>query len=337
MKAYFLSPISDQFNESYGNDPRLMQPSSGKVSPISNVQVERRYDPERRNTGTSVAGGTARAGGAVVQYGGKAVKVAGRSTMRAGAALSATGVGAIVGVPVMVAGGAATGAGAVAETGGRLTRRAGNVRSEQTRRTQQVSTVAQPAQRPRYNPILKKRKSKKLSVKKAFRSARTTLATRAIWSYGLYTWTWFQLPVAILSLLFMGLTAALEAMYASETAALAADSTLWERTYTVAAEIGTAVLSVFAVVTNKFFALFGIDITILNPVNFFMLTHVLVMLFGWGILMAIFLSYTFAGVRPLSGATKMMALLVAIIGYSIPFLNIFPWFLIWTLMVVRGK
>ena len=83
----------------------------------------------------------------------------------------------------------------------------------------------------------------------------------------------------------------------------------------------------------------GFDLNDLNPANFFMITHVLVMFIGWGTLLAIGIIYTMSAQKAFSGkgaSGKNGMFLLALIGYSIPILNLFPWFFLWTLMVLKN-
>lgn len=114
-------------------------PPSNATTPISRVPgVRREYRinaDNRRNRGDSRTERVAKRGtratlkttGGVVQGGGTVVKTGGSTAMRAGAAMSSTGVGAIVGVPLMVAGGAAYGAGTAAKAVGKVVSKSGDL------------------------------------------------------------------------------------------------------------------------------------------------------------------------------------------------------------------
>lgn len=63
--------------------------------------------------------------GKVAEKGGKGLSKGGDGMMKAGKALSGTGLGAIIGVPMIIAGGAVKGAGAVTQYAGKATKKAG--------------------------------------------------------------------------------------------------------------------------------------------------------------------------------------------------------------------
>lgn len=65
---------------------------------------------------------------------------------------------------------------------------------------------------------------------------------------------------------------------------------------------------------------------------------VIMAVYGMALLLIIGIVYLLAGLNPLFGrgaGAKISALLVAIIGYSFPFTNLFPWFIFWIAVVWR--
>lgn len=78
------------------------------------------------NQGKKAAGKAVNAAGNAAQGAGRAVSKGGKGMMRAGAKMSSTGLGAVVGVPMMIAGAAVTAAGKTAEVAGKAAKQVGN-------------------------------------------------------------------------------------------------------------------------------------------------------------------------------------------------------------------
>ncbi len=292
MKAYFASPISDQFNESYGQ--RGLQPSTGRVTPVRNVSVEYKNDPTVRRGVRTVSGGEMQSDkNATVKY----------KTLPAQE------------VPV--------------QTKSDSQEQVAIERKNVARSSRKKRSFNQSQEVVTNNPQGKKTAAARAKGLK--NTARAGGATIGIWSWAFFAWLWFQVPMAIISIVFMALTQAIYEFVES------LNPTVENRTF-----IQSGISFVMDVVTwfaTKVLDFFGIDITILNPANFFMLTHVIVTLFGWGVLLAIYLIYSLAGTKSVSGTNggvKMITLLVAMIGYAIPIINLFPWFFIWTLVVLKN-
>jgi hypothetical protein len=159
--------------------------------------------------------------------------------------------------------------------------------------------------------------------------------TLSIWSWGFFIWLWFQLPFTILSIIFMGVS-----------------ETLYQFTLTLkpTAEgnyLVNAVKSMGEVIVGtigkaiEFLAdeLFGFDINALNPANLFLMTHTLVVLVGWGMLLAIGIIYTMTGQKAFSGkgaGGKNAMFILAFVGYTIPIINLLPLFFLWTWLVLKN-
>jgi hypothetical protein len=102
---------------------------------------------------------------------------------------------------------------------------------------------------------------------------------------------------------------------------------------------GSVVTDYYAWVYGKVLTVFGYNIEALNPTNFFVLTHVLLILVGWGMLLAIGIIYTMTGQKAFSGqgaAGKNAMFILALFGYALPLVNILPLFFFWTLMVLKN-
>ena len=160
--------------------------------------------------------------------------------------------------------------------------------------------------------------------------------TLGIWSWGFFIWFWFQLPITILSIVFMALTEAIYRIFVDITTISEADSIV-----AAAAKYGLSALadSVTKIVNAVLKIGFGFTLDTLNPANLFLMTHVLVVLVGWGILLTIGLIYTFTGQKAFSGkgaAGKNAMFILAFVGYAIPIVNLLPLFFFWTLMVLKN-
>jgi hypothetical protein len=80
----------------------------------------------------------------------------------------------------------------------------------------------------------------------------------------------------------------------------------------------------------------GFDITAINPASFATLSYLITFATGLTTLMIIGFVYTFARIQCMGGnnaSMKMAALILAVVGYSVPMLNLFPWFVIWITIV----
>jgi len=156
---------------------------------------------------------------------------------------------------------------------------------------------------------------------------RATTTNTGISSWGLWAWGVFQLPLAILSLIFFALAAALSTIIASATPA-EGDGIL--------VTIGKTAVSVVGKAASFSAELMGVNLGYLDPTNFFMATYFIVLTFGIIMLFSMYLIYTLRRLAPLSGQAsglKFGIFLLAFIGYSLPFLNLFPWFLVWAAAV----
>lgn len=178
----------------------------------------------------------------------------------------------------------------------------------------------------------RRRLKKRGMVKRGFAKARVTGINAWVWSWGLWSWGLFQLPLAILSVVFMALTETIYQLYL-DLETQTNDEGLIEQVVE-GAVIGT--MSILEKISNLLSTALGFDLSDLNPANFFMLTYLVVLLFGWFTLMLIYFQYKIAFLHPTSGkgsSVKLGMLILAIVGYAIPILNIFPWFIFWTMSV----
>jgi hypothetical protein len=170
-----------------------------------------------------------------------------------------------------------------------------------------------------------------LAYRKAFR------LNMFIWSWGTFSWKFFQLPFALLSLAFL-----MAAVLVDEITKLVKpendDGWIVSALKTTVGAVGDFASWVVGGVGKVLEGVFGFDPTLVDFAGFFVALWLLVMVFGIFVLFIIYLIYTISFLRPLSGdgaGAKYGTLLIALIGYSIPVLNLFPWFILWTLAVLR--
>lgn len=201
-----------------------------------------------------------------------------------------------------------------------------------------VQTTYHPEPRPvpvrrRVGGKLKLVGGKKSIVSTGRSYAKANAVNMGILSWGLPSYI-FQLLFATLSLVFLSLAGLLE----SVTSTLTPDpdgnyivnivKSLAAATFKL---VGDAALAIVKAMT-------GIDLALFSPKNVFMVTHTIVFMFGVAVLLTMYFIYTFSLLKPLSGkkeGAKYGALLVCMIGYSLPILNLVPWFLVWLLIVWR--
>lgn len=189
--------------------------------------------------------------------------------------------------------------------------------------------------RPSTNPKPKTNIASSITkdTKKSLKSIKSKAVTTSIWSWAFFLY-FLQFILAIIGLVMMAAVAAISSLVDSITVS--------ETDAGFVAQVGnfvsTAVSKLADVVLaaiNNILSLFGLDF---NPMDFFLLPYYLVFFIGLGTLFTIYIIYTIALIKPLSGdkgGLKMGMLLLAIIGYGLPIFNLFPWFFPWTLVVMR--
>lgn len=168
------------------------------------------------------------------------------------------------------------------------------------------------------------------SVSSKVRAARTTFS---IWSWAIPAWLMFQIPFAVLNLIMFGAAMAVEAVFNLATVN-PDDSILTQAVKGAFNAFTDGVASVAETISSISSYLFDFDIVgLFDPTNFFLVTYVIILAFALIQILIIYLIYKVFGLEPLGGSgsnLKYGSLLLAIIGYCIPGLNLFPWILVWT-------
>jgi hypothetical protein len=242
--------------------------------------------------------------GVSMKQGGRAMQKGGKKMMKAGAAMSRTGLGAVVGVPLMAAGATMAGAGAINQ-------KVGNKATNQAQGTKKFL---------RAKGLTGVRKDIKKRVS-ATRVNMTALSTATP------IWFTLQLPLALAAMFALGMAGLSEGV-AEQLMGIGIVEFLY---------------SIYDGVTDMVEYLTGINLNIFetwsgfNQVLFGGLT-MLVFLIGIFTLFAMAIMYTLSGVKCFTGdhaAFKISLFIFAILGYLMPILNIFPWFMLWGIVVWR--
>ncbi len=183
-----------------------------------------------------------------------------------------------------------------------------------------------------------KRKISLSLPKNTLAQVKAKSVTARIWSWGIYSWLFFQLPFAILGLVIMVLTIAIEDTLTNLSVPKDSDGLIVGLVKGALNVVTDAAVSAAKFVNDKVLGLFDVNPTSFNPASVFLVPYGIVLAYGIFLLLLIYLIYKLSFLEPLSGnggGAKTGAFLLALIGYSIPGLNLFPWFIFWTMVVMR--
>lgn len=181
--------------------------------------------------------------------------------------------------------------------------------------------------------LLKKGPSKKKKMKAKVKVTRLNIA---ILSTGFSAWLVFQLPMAILSAVMFGTALAIDSFF--ELLKTNPDDGLITASLKGAFDLFMSGINKLSSVLSDISShLFGVDIlAFFDPQTYFFITYAVLMGFFLIQLLIIYMLYLMARLNPLDGegaGLKTGMLQLALIGYSIPILNIVPWFIFWTIAV----
>lgn len=286
--------ISDEFNDSYAEQG--LQPSTGRREVIKHTRVE------YANTAKAI-------GSAGFNKNKTAMNTAGKGVSKVGAALSRTGAGAVVGVPLMVAGSAMRARGKTSA----VVSNTNNVASRSMRRGPLKPGIS-------ISPVN--------IVKDHIKATRVTVM---ISSWAMPLWFGLQLPLALISTVFFGVTAnAIGAIdYVKNLAIFAPHRAVY-------AGVNWVSQTVFGMNLDGY-----LDPSVVAEQlagGFLQMLSFAVFFIGLGTLFAMMLLYILSGIKCFfgDGATlKICTFIFAVFGYFMPFFNIFPWFIFWALAVWR--
>jgi hypothetical protein len=141
-----------------------------------------------------------------------------------------------------------------------------------------------------------------------------------------------QLPLALLHVVFFGLTAIVLNVREATTNADGVAGFMFDIFGFVAGALNTIV----EVLTG--FDLLGF-LELVNPTNVYLIITSLLLGYSIILLLTISLIYQFAGIKSLSGkasGAKIMAFIGCLFGYFWPLFSFFPWVLVWMFVVGRN-
>jgi hypothetical protein len=147
--------------------------------------------------------------------------------------------------------------------------------------------------------------------------ARASTVNTSALSWQVPLWLFLQLPFAIMSVIAMGVVAAVDNITSGEGGILS-----W---------IASKALKAADTIAKTF----GIDFSHI-ALDLWLMTMVFVLAVGLLSMLFMCLFYLMSGMRPLSGegaGLKIGMFLLAIIGYSTPLLNMFPFIILWMVAV----
>lgn len=161
--------------------------------------------------------------------------------------------------------------------------------------------------------------------------ARATTVSMTNISWGIGLWAAIQLPLAVISLIFFGLTYMVHDALPSMVRGVTGDLIYRGLSY-----VFSSLLDGVSWLLEQILG-FRLD-ELLNPENYFMLTHMLVFVIGFATLILMGIIYQISLINCVFGkhtGLKVGALIFASFAYMVPLLNLLPWFLIWVLVVWR--
>lgn len=168
-------------------------------------------------------------------------------------------------------------------------------------------------------PALKNLKQRALMTAEKTLEVRSQLAATRIsvasFSWIIYLWLMVQLPFAILSIITLGIVGAIDSLGGGGFFS-------WV--------IGGIIEGVNAVTS-----LFGVDFVKI-ALTLFMVFQVIILALGLICILIMYFQYIIGGINPIFGkssSAKVGALILTIIGYCMPILNLFPFIFFWMFVV----
>lgn len=285
------------------------------MTPMRNVRTEPGQEEQSaslRRTGSAakITGRGAQAAGTGLKASGTVLRGAGAVTTRAGVALSGTGVGALIGVPLVAIGATLSATGTASRIAGQVSSQSGKQAVRTGSAIKKVGSVGRLGRGP------------KTALTKALPGGAKILALRASLtnlSWGSWVWIALQVPLALLTIVAFSLAAG------------------WESLKNAEGIVGT-VLSVAAGIVNSALSFItGLSFDLLT--SMFILLNSVVWLIGFGTIVGMAIVYMISGVSCVFGKAsglKIGLILLALIGYFVPILNLFPWAIFWVIAVIMN-
>ncbi|MEN9922184.1 MAG: hypothetical protein RL097_461, partial [Candidatus Parcubacteria bacterium] len=146
-----------------------------------------------------------------------------------------------------------------------------------------------------------KRKISLSLPKNTLAQVKAKSVTARIWSWGIYSWLFFQLPFAILGLVIMVLTVVIEDTLTNLSVPKDSDGLIVSLVKGSLNVVTDAAVSAAKFVNDKVLGLFDVDLTSFNPASVFLVPYGIVLAYGIFLLLLIYLIYKLSFLEPLSG------------------------------------
>jgi hypothetical protein len=280
-------------------------------------------------TTANVAGAGVQVAGKGMQVAGKGMNAAGKGMMRAGTALSSTGLGAIVGVPLAAVGAGAQVAGKGTEVAGRVTNSAGK-RARQAGRAVRKASGGGVSRVARIMGTKTKDDEKATPARLSLRRKIEADPTGKLQQRYLNKATnLIPNPVARGAAKF-----ALKNVERVKTAAVTIEIFAWATPLWLGFQMPLAVLSL---ILFSIISVIDIDLGFAADTLFSGLFFV-VFIIGFVTMISMAFQYVWAGAHCFFGKGALLKFGSFVIGmffYMMPFLNLFPWFMVWAFFVNR--
>lgn len=165
---------------------------------------------------------------------------------------------------------------------------------------------------------------------------RVTRANLSIWSCGIWLWSTVHLPMAFLSLIGLGIA---YTYYEIKDFAngLSESQNVFVSAVGHSVDFVGGVAGGVATFINDSLHYIGLDLSfiqsLVKPEILFIVPYVVLLGLAIIFLFFIYLYYKILFLNPLDGqwaGLKMGMFLMTLIGYSLPLLNLLPWFMLWT-------
>ncbi|MCA9354103.1 MAG: hypothetical protein KC877_01135 [Candidatus Kaiserbacteria bacterium] len=181
---------------------------------------------------------------------------------------------------------------------------------------------------------IKLKKKGPSAAKVALGRTRAFAVNTGIYAWAFPLWLTFQVPLAMMSLIFLGMAITIRTFFSKNVS----ENTEGGFLVQITDLFSKVVKTLFEGLNVVSKAIFHIDLTILDPLNFYFILQTVLWGYGVILLLTIYLIYKFAFLNPLSGnksSAKWGWLALAVIGYAVPLVSLFPCFFAWTIAVFK--
>jgi F0F1-type ATP synthase assembly protein I len=196
---------------------------------------------------------------------------------------------------------------------------------------------------------VKERSKQKKTTKTVLAQTRASAVNVGIMTWLVPSYIFVQLPFAVINITFFGIAAFTQNVI--DSVSKAADGSIIAKTFVfVLSGIGGFLAKAFKVFSDGVKDLTGIDIAgivdgmveglqVFAPTNMYMATLGFMLLYALLVLLSMGLLYKLNRINPLWGdgsMVKISAFLGCLIGYILPFFNLFPWAVFWAVAVWKN-